>query len=250
MSVVPQSRTEKFTNIVSRVDGDDGTRIVQLLKSWDKNGDGTFTAEEVAEAARQLTSERKHNKTLRWALIGMGVGWIITLVIVFVLVLAGVEVMKDIKVDGQAVVIDRGTKHPARMAEALERFALPDFYGQPLRDFEKLETLVIPTGEESEGLFRVSYVLKEGDEYKLHLEGDMVITLTKAGYTLTDADGKEIVAVEYEKEKKRQLQETRVIGRDDLGSARFTRCGPYPCAEVIGERPFYRPLARPFPSFT
>ncbi|CEM07592.1 unnamed protein product [Vitrella brassicaformis CCMP3155] len=250
----PSTRTEAFKVAVGS--GGESDRIVNILKSWDSDGSGQFSLEEVARAAKQMVSEQKTNRKLWRGIAAMGIGYLVTLAIVLLLVIAGISVMKDTSVNDANVLMVKGKQVPIRTRSARDRFNLGDFLTSPLTDFETVETVIIPVGENAENLYRIDFITRTDNTTTLHLSGGSKLTVDLDGYAITDADGKVVFSAPFEREvaedtskgRRRRLQQpNRYIGRN-IG--RVTRCGPYPCAEVLGERPFYRPLARPYPSFT
>ncbi|CEM13771.1 unnamed protein product [Vitrella brassicaformis CCMP3155] len=258
MAAVSTSRTEEFRKAVNKSEGQEGdqaNRLVDLLKEWDTTGKGTFSPEDVCTAARQVLRERSANNRLRWAVFLLVLGYIATAGIMLGLVVAGVGIMKDTSVSANGTLTAahrEGIK--IRVQEDLERWLLPDLMGVGLEEFDKLTALIIPHASDTQGLYYIASVVSSPDKYTFNLHDGSTLVASEDGYTLTDGKGDNVVSVTYEPDTNRQLQVQRRRRRYTVrgtvrGRKRTDRCGPYPCITAIGGRPYYRPIARPFPRY-
>jgi len=113
---VPGSRTEKFRASALKTEGnkDEAERMVDILRSWDTDGDGMFSVQEVLSAARQMAQEKKTSHRLRWVIIGIAIVYIATLLVLLGVTVLAVEISKDQRPDGNSNLISRHTKDVVR----------------------------------------------------------------------------------------------------------------------------------------
>ncbi|CEL94593.1 unnamed protein product [Vitrella brassicaformis CCMP3155] len=162
-----KQRTVAFENAsTTSTPGNDTERIVQLLKAWDTNQDGMFSIDEVTAAAKQMMSERKENKRLKWVIFGVVILYIVTIVLLLGITFAAVEMAKDFKPDENGLVIGtKATKNVIQTKAKTDVESPFDFITHSLDDLENLDGLYIDdllakNGDVLERYFKVRDVTK------------------------------------------------------------------------------------------
>ncbi|CEM37952.1 unnamed protein product [Vitrella brassicaformis CCMP3155] len=158
------SRTMDFEKAAAY--GDEPERIVALLRSWDTDGDGMFSVQEVMSAARQMMAERKTSKALTWVVFIVAAVYVATIALILAVVVGAVELSKDSKPDASGNLLGtHGAKNVVRTKSKTDVASPFDFASQPLADFEKLDGLYIDdlmasNGEVMERYYKVEQITK------------------------------------------------------------------------------------------
>jgi len=222
-----------------------------VLKSWDRQGDGKFTLEEVALAAKQLHGERQKNKSYRVAIIALVCLWVVTLAAVLALVIAGVQLMKEETVqEGIGMSVKDGA--PVRVQSHVDTWSIPDMYAFDLEPFEKIHSISLQLNEEDQALFNVDYVIKRANHTEVYLSGGPKLVVKRDEAIVYDKDGNVLRTLEYEgyhdyenQEERRRLQPRGFSPRraPELGGKgrAVAWCNPYRCGAVGANVEIYNP---------
>ncbi|CEM16825.1 unnamed protein product [Vitrella brassicaformis CCMP3155] len=204
----PHSRTETFRNAV----GDDKLceEIIDTLKSFDKDGDGKFDIGDVAAAARQVVVSRKTNRHLRWSVVGLAIGWVLTLLVLFGLVIASIRLMRQSTIANDGLMRTVGKSSvPVRTQPNTQAVQLWDVVRKdiPVRQYDDLMTVSYKFQDGTDTIYRVDWIeQKPNEKLTIYVAGGRYLVATEDSISLYGTTGDLLEKTAYPSKERRRLQ--------------------------------------------
>ncbi|CEL94594.1 unnamed protein product [Vitrella brassicaformis CCMP3155] len=161
-------RTAAFAREAVRTSGDesDPDRIVRLLRSWDTDGDGIFSVDEVAEAARMVLRQKKKGRGLQKAVCTAAILYAVTIPILFGVTLGAMEMAKDFRPDDNSILLStRGDRNVIRTKRKIYVQSPFEMASKSLADLERVDSIYIDdllagNGEVLQRFYKVEMITK------------------------------------------------------------------------------------------
>ncbi|CEM34605.1 unnamed protein product [Vitrella brassicaformis CCMP3155] len=198
-SGIPTNRTENFRRAAVTITGGgrggDSDLLVRVLKSWDSDGDGKFSIEDVARAARALQQEQRRSRHLSVILAGIALLYLATLAIFLGVCLGANEISKDFRPDKDGRLIEvatiDGRAVDVSAKETLDSLGMFEMLEVDLADLYKVEALYLEfksSGEHIEKFYKINEVTRNTDKHIVEIafaNGD-TMTMIPEGANLYD----------------------------------------------------------------
>lgn len=140
-------------------------KIIEQLQSWDADGDGELTLEEIVAGARKLVlEERKSGRLRRMFLLSVVVG-ILSSVVMFVITKVVVESSKEMKTAKSARLVDLDGVAISTAGATLQ-LGLADLTRLPVEAFKQVNKLTFRT-DSGEHFTQVAFASKTANRLKI-----------------------------------------------------------------------------------
>ncbi|CEM23132.1 unnamed protein product [Vitrella brassicaformis CCMP3155] len=230
VAVAASGRTEVF-RVAAKASARDSAaaeRIVQILRELDTDQDGKFNTEEVVVAVKMLLHERSVTRQLKWVIAAMAAFYAATLAIILGLVVGGSELTKEATVgEGGVFRSKRDSNVKIRTQEDLDLYELSDLFSTPLEQYDRLEAILVPHGNDTFGHYRVASILNTHDSLAFTFMRGEVLSVRADGYTFTDARDRTLRDVTFKQEEDEAASRRRLMPSFMSGGGRSRGYSPH-----------------------
>ncbi|CEL94728.1 unnamed protein product [Vitrella brassicaformis CCMP3155] len=188
-------------------------KMLQKLKSWDVNGDGKFSLEEAAFAAKEMLAEVRKIQRLRLMVFLFIILYVFTVGIMLIILIAAEEITKQHKPDASGTLRTTDRAHSIiKSHNYMEMASIFDLLAIDLMAISNVEYIYLPLDDQSEGLYKICRVTRsdlQAIAWVEFVDGE-ILTIQPTSAVLHDPVTNEELARWAASPPRRSLQQTNV----------------------------------------